>query len=302
MGRYALLAILAAVFFGTACENEFSPKTDIINEIAVFCILDEVQEFQTVLLFRSYDAQLGIPLQPLTDKEIDEADVRIIGGGKTYQFRDTLISDKSGATRRAWINRELIPISERTYRLELRIPDEDLLTAVTTVPSRLYVRALRVRADTGRGHVSVSHGVTAFSAPPGAFYYRIWSETWKILSNGDTVRSRLEVPLYINNISKEWIYSSPSRSEATIFTPDMIADVMEMNESEDDSVIARRLYVHGYGMDEQFYKYYKVVRGFDDPISVRLDMPDLSFIEGGLGVFGSMTSDSTSSSIYSFIR
>ena len=302
MGRFALVSILAAVLLGTACENDFSPKTEIEKKIAVFCVLDAAQDYQTVLIFRSYDAELGIPLEPLTSKEVTEADVRIMGGGETYQFHDTLLTDGGGAPRHAWISHQLKPQHEKRYRLEIRIPDEEVLKAETTLPSRLYARAIRVRADTGRGHVSVSHGVTAFSVPPAAFYYRAWAETWKLLPNGDTLRPRIEIPLYITSTGDTRIYAAPTRSDETIYTPSMIEIVMRENEVESDSVIGRKLVVHGYGMDEGFYKYYKVVRGFDDPVSVRLDMPDLSFIEGGLGVFGSMSADSAVAGIFSFIN
>lgn len=302
MGRLNLLFVLAAMCLGTACENEFTPKAEIEDKVAVFCVLDPALEYQTVLLFRSYDAELGIPLQPLTSKEVTEADVRIMGEGEVFQFQDTLVTDRDGNRRYAWINHQLVPKTEKRYRLEVRIPGEDVLKGETTVPSRLYVRAIRVRQDTGVGHVSVRAGVTAYLVPPDAFYYRAWSETWKLQSNGDTLRPRIEIPLYMNAQGEERVYSAPSRDEEIIFSPGLIRLIKDENEVESDSVIGRRLIVHGYGLTESFYKYYKVVRGFEDPVSVRLDSPDLSFIEGGLGVFGSMSSDSASATIYSFFK
>jgi hypothetical protein len=301
MGRIALSLFLAAVLFGTACENEFSPKTDIVEKVAVFCVLDQTQDFQTVLLARSYDADLGLVLQPLTSKEVLEADVRILGGGQTYVFKDTVVDVDGGGTRTAWVNRELIPKPEVLYRLQVKLPGEPLITSEVVMPSRMYVRAERAIVDTGSGPVKVHPGVTGFAVPADAFYYRLFSETWKLQPMGDTVKSRLEIPLYFAP-GGEWVYSSPSRSVEVFFIPGVIRQVKEINEAVSDSVIGRRLIVKGYGLDKQFYSYYKVARGFDDPLSVRLDHPDLSFIEGGLGVFGGMVADSNDYSIYSFIR
>jgi len=238
----------------------------------------------------------------LTPREVEEADVRIVHGAQTWVFEDTMLTARDGSVRHAWINRELRPVNERPYRLEVRIPGEGTLRGTTTVPSRLYMRADRYRTPQGTALVRVTHGVTSFAVPPTGYYYRVWCETWKRLPDGDTVKPRIEIPLRYNSTQDAWIFPSPTRETVLMFTPATIKQFMEMNELPGDSVIARRLYVHGYGMEEQMYRYYKLVRGFDDPVSVRLDLPDISYIEGGLGVFGAMTSDSTSSTLYSFIE
>ncbi|MBN1448928.1 MAG: DUF4249 family protein [Bacteroidetes bacterium] len=301
MGRRTFFLVCAVALFVTACENDFTPKAGFEPQIAVFCILDDAQPYQSVLIFRSYDAELGLDLRPLTPREVEEADVRILYGSEIWMFHDSLLTAADGSTRHAWINRDFHPLNERTYRLEVRIPGENLLHARVTVPSRLYVRAERYRPPGSPGMVRVTHGVTSFAVPPEGFYYRVWSETWKRLPSGDTVKPRIEIPLNFNSTQNAWVYPLPSREGTLMFLPATIEYFMKMNEQPEDSVIARRLYLHGYGMDEQMYRYYKLVRGFDDPVSVRLDLPDVSYIEGGLGVFGAMTSDSTSSSIFGFI-
>jgi len=45
--------------------------------------------------------------------------------------------------------------------------------------------------------------------------------------------------------------------------------------------------------DEPLYNYYKLVRGFQDPATIRLDEPDFTNIQGGLGIFGSTSIDSS---------
>ena len=181
----------------------------------------------------------------------------------------------------------------------MTVPNEEKLTGTVTVPSKIYVRAEYVRADTGRGTVHVHPGATSFTVPADAYYYRTWSETWKKQPAGDTLITRLEIPLYYRG---GWIYSAPARQEEIVFLPGIIEQFKEANEAPGDSVLARKFIVQGYAMDRQFYSYYKIARGFDDPLSVRLDLPDLSFVEGGLGVFGAMVADSSTYSIYSFIR
>jgi len=54
-----------------------------------------------------------------------------------------------------------------------------------------------------------------------------------------------------------------------------------------------RVYVEVIQTDEHLYKYYSVVNGFQDQYSIRVDQPNYTNIQGGLGVFGSFVSDTT---------
>ena len=107
----------------------------------------------------------------------------------------------------------------------------------------------RARADTGSGNVRVHPGVTSFAVSPDAFYFRLWSETWKRLPGGDTVKSRIEIPLY-SSPGGGWVYSTPSRDVETVYLPGVISQIVDMNEVPEDSVLARRLVAQaGYGPD-----------------------------------------------------
>ena len=45
-------------------------------------------------------------------------------------------------------------------------------------------------------------------------------------------------------------------------------------------------------VDRNLYTYYNLVNGFQDPFSIRTDLPDYSSVQGGLGVFGALVEDS----------
>ena len=45
-------------------------------------------------------------------------------------------------------------------------------------------------------------------------------------------------------------------------------------------------------VDEDLYAYSKRVNGFEDPFSIRTDLPDYSNISGGHGIFGALVEDS----------
>jgi hypothetical protein len=45
-------------------------------------------------------------------------------------------------------------------------------------------------------------------------------------------------------------------------------------------------------VEDNLYKYYNIVNGFQDEFSIRTDLPDYTNIRGGVGLFGAMTEDS----------
>ena len=45
-------------------------------------------------------------------------------------------------------------------------------------------------------------------------------------------------------------------------------------------------------VDRDLYAYSKTVNGFEDPFSIRTDLPDYTNISGGHGIFGAMVDDS----------
>jgi hypothetical protein len=143
--------------------------------------------------------------------------------------------------------------------------------------------------------------VSTFTKAPAAFYYRVWLEVEKWTPT-DTLRPRRELPLRYSSSRNSRTYTSPERVEEQSWSTNMLRLVADEMIQPEDSVLARRVIVQCYGLENNFYSYYKIVRGFDDPLSVRLDRPDISFIDGGLGVFGGMVSDSMVYNYYRFIR
>ncbi len=301
MGRTALLTFLAAALLGVACEDDFSPKSEFTKQLAVFAVLDAAQPRQTVRLAWSYDAELGLVQTPLTDREVAEADVRILRGGEVFVFHDTLVTGAEGSRVRAWINGYLRPLPEKEYRLQVTVPGYPTVTSSIHLPSRVYVRADLVRPDTGMATIRCYHGVTSFAEAPSAFYYRLWVEVVK-WNFGDTLIQRREIPLRHVARDDTWLYPSPAREEELSFTVGMLRGITESMILPGDSIVARRVITHLYGLENNFYSYYKIVRGFEDPLSIRLDLPDASYVEGGLGVFGGMVSDSITYNYFRFVK
>lgn len=295
-----LLLILAAALTGVACEDDFNPRADFSRRLAVFAILDPINPVQTVRLAWSYDAEVRIPPEPLTEREVKEAQVRVIRGGLRYDFHDTLVTMSDGSTMTAWVNSEFAPQPEQDYRLEVTVPGHDMVSSTVQLPSRMYARAELVRPDTGVAVIRAYHGVPAFRTEPAGFYYRLWVENTTLnAGTGATLVLRHEIPLRYDRETDTWVYPSPGREATEVFTTAILKEIAEGKVAASDSVLNRRVILQAYALEENFYAYYKIVRGFDDPVSLRLDQADVSFIDGGLGVFGGVISDSA---VYTYVR
>ena len=274
------------------CENSFTPKEDFVERVAVFSVLDPSNENQVVRLARSYDAELGEPLVPLTDSEITEAEVFVRDGGQTFRFSDTTVDCGDGVTRVVWISKELKPRYNRDYRLSVQIPGRGELTSATRSPDQMFVFLESVRADTGLTYLRIRPGNSLPTNPPAGYYFRLWVAVQKEI-NGQAVEFRKEVPTGYDPATGEAVFPRPSRVSNQLYPKSLVTATYNQLVQANDVILQEDLVAQGYGMDRQFYNYYKVVRGFDDPVSMRLDNPDISFIEGGLGVFGVNLPDST---------
>ncbi len=288
--KYVNIAVIVAFVAGMlalqSCEEEiFDPKTEYVEKVVIFATLDRSQSYQIVRLESTYDAEVKLPIVPTTFREITEAEVWIRSRrGGSFQLKDTLIEEADGSLKTIWISRDLEPREATTYSLSVRIPDEEEVTANTTVPSRAYLRTTPVE-----GGLRLS-GLKETTAPPGGFYFRLFVIGKKVVGTEET-EYRLEVPIGVSNTTGEFSYSKPSRTSAAVFQHSMILETRARLKAEED-VIGRELMAIAYTMDDAFYAYYKTVRGFDDPVSVRQDKPNTSNIQGGLGVFGANVADS----------
>jgi len=285
VNRYVLLLSVFALSLAThACDNSFSPKTEYEDRVVVFCVLDPTAPYQVVRLESTYDADLSNPQQPMQGRDIDQATVIIRSNQGSFTFSDTLIAQPDGSLKKVWVNHRLIPVEGRVYTLTVDVPGFDRITAQTLVPSRAY---LQVHAgDLGVRLSSIP--TTAY--PATAYYFRMWVVGTRNVDGVD-IEVRREVPVRYNADTDEYEYGGPSRQVMELFTTgNMVWTQTQLRVI--DNVNGRDVVSVAYSLDQFVYSYFQLVRGFDDPTSMRLDRPDISNIQNGVGIFGSIYPDS----------
>jgi len=284
-----LLSFFLLAFIAGSCDNTFSPKAEYKERIVVFAVLDKSAAFQIVRLESTYDAEGATPETPINQREITEATVRIHAPLKVYSLKDTLVDDNLGGQKKIWITRDLLPEEGRTYTLEVIVPGVDPITAKVQVPGNPFLQVRPPFAQNGQGLV-LAAGAISTIAPPKGFYFRVWVVGTKDVG-GQLVEVRREVPTNVDPKTGAFVYSKPTRASAVSFQIDMLARVksdLEIQEGASNFQIV----ADAYSMDTYLYGYFQTVRGFDDPVSVRQDRPDVSNVVGGVGVFGAIVPDS----------
>jgi hypothetical protein len=299
--RRVLLPLLVCCMLAvhSGCDNDFSPKTEFERKLVVYAAFEPTLQMQVVRLAWSYDARLALVPEPLTPVEVTEAEVALRVGGTQYAFRDTVLTGDEGKPVHAWISRDIRFLHEVEYRLDIRVPEYQPIMSSVTAPSRMYLSAEAVRADTGDGWVRLYSTVRDYKVRPGAFYFRAWVVV-NVRVGGTLVERRAEVPLRIDGDSM--VYPSPQREDELRFDVRHIRFITNSLISQGGDVVSERFMIKGYVMNVELYNYYKIVRGFDDPVSMRLDRPDVSFIDGALGVFGLALPDSASWLLSRFVK
>ncbi len=286
-----LIASVTVIALFAGCDNSFTPKAEFHEQLVVYCVLDPTASMQVVRVEKTYDAEIGKPYPPEEARRIDSAKVFLSGDGKTVQCYDTLLTGSDGLVRRVWITRSLEVKEDGKYLLRVNVPGFEQVSSVLTVPSRLWVYAMNQRIDTLKA-VIVKPGVPTMKNKPVGYYYRLFITCLKNI-DGQWREIRREVPVFSDSTRNIYEFPSLGPESSMLYTFDALQRTHNQLLDGDTTVRDKQVLAVGYAFEKNFYNYYKVVRGFDDPASVRLDNPNVSFIDGGLGVFGGFSADSS---------
>ncbi|MAT40274.1 MAG: hypothetical protein CL946_11790 [Ectothiorhodospiraceae bacterium] len=297
--RY-ILPILFAAVLAAGCDNTFEPKAEFEERLVVFAILDKSAPKQIVRLESTYDAEFTNPDQAKEKRTIRDVDVIMNDGFGSYRFEREAIVEENGDTSYIWVNEDLDPREGRSYNLRVIRDGETIAIADAQVPSRSFIRmSVRTGASSAKG-VNVSAGAISTSATPQGYYFRLW-----VLGTADVdgeIRViRQEVPYAYNDATGEFLLPKPVRASEISFPVDYVQNAKSDLLTQYPSATNFIVMAIGYTMDVNFYNYYKTVRGFDDPVTVRQDRPDITNITNGIGVFGATVADTIARTYNSFI-
>ena len=314
-GKYISLLLIALIML--ACDEPFTPKGPFEQKMAVFAILSTNADTQYVRLFRSFDPPGFNPDETTEGRMIKVAAVTVAQNGRTTQYRVNALprtdtSNLSGDMI-AYVAAPFRPEGGKTYELSVKTETDGNLSATIAVPDTGWIRCLnpwamsisRVLYDRTKNEdiavqANISSGATGYMVQ---FYIE-----FSALKGSEWVAMRMEIPNRAYAIDSTIIsYGYPilmRRStypglphEHQVQGATFSVDAYRQKLKELLSTYGNNLLIHlalfiQTQVEENLYKYYNIANGFQDPRSVRMDTPDWTNINGGLGLFGAVVQDS----------
>jgi len=312
-GFYGLFAI--AMFLNTVgCNDPFSPKGPYEERLAIYSVLSSSERALFARVFTTYDPVGYDPLENTSDTQIPDATVTLTLHGVNYGFRDTVIvrPDQSRYTDdiHAYVLDSFPFRSGETYALYVLVPDGRSIISTVVVPSHGYIRINNGYVFTNPGRHDDDISITAsISQVTRGFVIRAFVE-YEVLEGGLWVLHRSEIPSGIDADPDEgeddFVYPTLTRRlsvplpgsgnpgvESTVFAhAAYYALINRIGQQYGGSLRYTRIVVTLVQAEINLYNYFNIANGFRDQYTIRLDQPDYSNVEGGVGIFGAMVSDS----------
>ena len=309
--RKRLISVFLLFFPLGGCDSNFDPKGPFLDRMVVYGVLTPTNQTHFVRLFSTYNPPDLNPLDITSSNQTTNAVVSLAFDTTTLALRDTVVPrdevNRYTDSIQAFVASPLSILRGRTYSLTVNSPVYGTLAASTRIPGTGTIdididsRFSLTTPDMGRADISI---FTTPSATTEGHAIRVFVEYELPVANPGVIVTE-EVPLDITNYRDcthfDAEYPRVRRRELVggrelwrFRLENYRRTLVRILKTHEGSVIDfKRVYVEIVQTDEHLYKYFSVVNGFQDQFSIRVDQPNYTNIEGGLGVFGSFTSDTS---------
>ncbi len=306
-----LLPLIALALVALACEETFSPKGPFTRQLVVYSVLTNQSDSQYVRVFTTYDPPSFDPYGQPTDTPVLGASVTMDVDGSTIGFREFALPrpdhSRFADSVHAYIAEPMALQRGKVYRLTVQTADLGTLQGETSVPQPgvLMVNNRYVLEAPGTYLEDLSVSAQLSSMAYG-FLIRIFID-YEVFQGGVWTRYREEVPQRVSGDASSGTlqveYPRLTRRQndprstlpggTTVFTGRAYRWLIGSISSRYALVPMRfqNAICILYQTDLPLYVYYSLANGFQDEFSIRTDAPDYSNLQGGFGVFGSLTSD-----------
>jgi hypothetical protein len=287
--------------------------------MVVYSVLTTESDTQYVRIYTSYNPSGEDPTKNPDEISVTDAVVKVTGtnpffDARTYDFQSFDLKRADQGRYKdsigAYYSFPFRPVRGATYRLSAVSPTYGTATADLTLPTRgtvQFVNPFKL-GNPWRDSLDIQV-LIKLSNLVDAFLVRLYIEY--DLFNPQTrlwKPYRTEIPFKVIVISKalatyDYFFpeltlrqtpknTSPTSVEGFTFQGTAYQTVIERIVEQADQSRFRRAVCYLIQADEQLYRYYAEANQFNDKNSIRLDQPNYTNIQGGIGLFASMGIDS----------
>jgi hypothetical protein len=293
---FIIMAGVIPALISFSCEENFSPKTDFVQQYALFCVVSGDTTFQSAFIERSYNVDGLDPSVYDGNPFVEGADVGVEYEGVKYLLRDSSMQIGNNEFQFYYTD-DLKPDAGKEMKIRAELPDGNILTGSTTTPKsgNLSFQYQNISSDTYIEQKSeglffiwrISGNDTT-----GILYLPRLVINYYKLEGGINVIHHKEIPLSYFRNGDQYLPDYPIVTSDNTLNYEMEAVNRAMNEiSQGDpdkfnyTIIDAEFQL--LLLDDNLAPYYLTIQTFLDGFTVILDQQDYSNIDGGFGVFGS---------------
>jgi hypothetical protein len=297
MRKFVLsMIVFLLVFISFSCEENFSPKTEFIQQYALFCIVSGDTSYQYAFIEKSYNVQGLDPSGYNSNTFVKNAEIKIKYNNVEYILKDSS-SLINGKEFDFYFTDSLKPDPNKLMEISAILEDGKTLTGSTITPKsgNLSFQYEDITSDTyieqkNEGLFFIWH--ISGTDTTGILYLPKLEINYYKMENGTNVYHQKEVPVSYFRNGDQFLPNYPIVTSDMTLTYEMDAINRAMNEiSEGDPDKSAYTIIDANFelllLDNNLAPYYLTIQTFLDGFTVILDQQDYSNIDGGFGVFGS---------------
>jgi hypothetical protein len=244
------------------------------------------------------------------DNSVRDASVSLTGDGKFLTFRDTTVArpdtSRYNFPMRMYTLGNFVPQRGKSYNMLVSTPSLGVASASVSVPAKSTIvldDASWIRLSdpiTRKPEESIQFNVDLSPIAKGYAYIY-----YDVLKNARWQEERFELPLTPSPEDTSYslgspeyfpLTQSPQSNKAFVqfkvgYLQTIIKKLTKVQYS-DTHLIYKWIVLVVLQADQNLFGYYKSLRTYQDPLSIRLDQPLYSKIDGGIGLVGAYTLDS----------
>lgn len=306
-------AILPILMLLPSCSDDFNPVVDGARPYVVFALLNNAVDTQIVRVHATSQPENSSPGFP----PVPSTSVSISGPGGVFTFTEVTLTYPPGSSNQgpfqAFISDVFTSTRGGKYELNVSTSLGDA-NATIHIPSFPVIRTISQFVLQSPYSYSESGGIS--------FRAQLGPETLGLVGrlilhfdrreNGVWLRESLEIPKQIRELNAEFelvgvTYTSLyRRTTASQANPNGVPGEEYISIPIRSYTLVLRSLYHRFSAsnlrmlkadfiltqaDVPFFTYFSYANFFNDPYTIRVDQPDFSNMDGSLGFFGSLTSD-----------
>ena len=310
----SLLIICTVIGAGLmSCNQPFDPRSPLDQQLVVYSLLSTDRDAQFVRVNSNYMPS-GFDASAYTgDNAVRDASVTLSSYGSTGVFHGTSIPRPDTSRYKTpifvYTMQPFIPRRGQAYQLVVQSPTMGSASATVVVPSKPSIvydpasvtvlsNPLSARATSvAQFSVDLSSSAKGYSGHLYIYYDVLKGSKW--------VEERVEVPFSSSvkdtTYSLDWaryqdLTPTPQSNKIVLqFTAGYLSTIVKHLTKEqyvDTHLIYKWIVFVVLQADQNFFSYFKSIRGYQDPLSIRLDQPVYSSINGAVGMVGAYSLDS----------